>query len=152
MDLATATLGGTAVDTTYRHFDVLPSAVVTVMLGESQNLRFAASQTLSRPEYRERAPVKYYDVIEDDLVEGRTDLRQATIRNGDIRWEWYPSPAELVSIGLFTKRFTDPIERVYLEEVLPAKLTLDLEWLDRRSVRGDLRVLAATVRSVFAKS
>ena len=114
MDLATATLGGTAVDTTYRHFDVLPSAVVTVMLGESQNLRFAASQTLSRPEYRERAPVKYYDVIEDDLVEGRTDLRQATIRNGDVRWEWYPSPAELVSIGVFAKRFTDPIERVYI--------------------------------------
>jgi lipopolysaccharide/colanic/teichoic acid biosynthesis glycosyltransferase len=51
----------------------------------------------------------------------------------------------------FLARCPDP-ERAYLEEVLPAKLALDLAWLDRRSMRGDLRVLAATVRSVFAKS
>jgi lipopolysaccharide/colanic/teichoic acid biosynthesis glycosyltransferase len=48
-------------------------------------------------------------------------------------------------------RSADP-ERAYVDEVLPAKLAVDLAWLDRRSMRGDLRVLAATVRAVFAKS
>ena len=47
-------------------------------------------------------------------------------------------------------RSPDP-ERAYVDEVLPAKLALDLEWLDRRSVRGDLRVLAATVQALFVK-
>jgi lipopolysaccharide/colanic/teichoic acid biosynthesis glycosyltransferase len=51
----------------------------------------------------------------------------------------------------FLARCPDP-ERTYVEEVLPAKLALDLEWLERRSMRGDLRVLAKTVRAVFAKS
>jgi lipopolysaccharide/colanic/teichoic acid biosynthesis glycosyltransferase len=46
--------------------------------------------------------------------------------------------------------YPDP-ERAYLEEVLPAKLALDLAWLERRSVRADVRVLAATVRALFAK-
>jgi lipopolysaccharide/colanic/teichoic acid biosynthesis glycosyltransferase len=63
------------------------------------------------------------------------------------------SPATIVyqHEEAFLARCPDP-ERAYLEEVLPAKLALDLEWLDRRSLRGDLRVLAATVRSVIAKS
>lgn len=39
----------------------------------------------------------------------------------------------------------DP-ERVYVEEILPAKLALDLEWLANRSKRGDARILVATFR------
>jgi lipopolysaccharide/colanic/teichoic acid biosynthesis glycosyltransferase len=46
--------------------------------------------------------------------------------------------------------YPDP-ERAYLEKVLPAKLALDLAWLDRRSVRADVRVLVATVRALFVK-
>jgi lipopolysaccharide/colanic/teichoic acid biosynthesis glycosyltransferase len=48
-------------------------------------------------------------------------------------------------------RCPDP-EHAYVEEVLPAKLALDLDWLDGRSMRGDLRVLAETVRAVLARS
>ncbi|HEX2718521.1 MAG TPA: carboxypeptidase regulatory-like domain-containing protein, partial [Gemmatimonadaceae bacterium] len=91
MQLATSSLGNIDIDTTYRHFDLLPSAVVTVELTPSQNLRLAASQTLARPEYRERAPMRYYDIIEDDLIVGNPALRQSVIRNADVRWEWYPA-------------------------------------------------------------
>ena len=47
-------------------------------------------------------------------------------------------------------RYSDP-ERAYLEEVLPAKLALDLEWLGGRTMLGDVRVLVATVRSVLGR-
>jgi lipopolysaccharide/colanic/teichoic acid biosynthesis glycosyltransferase len=46
--------------------------------------------------------------------------------------------------------YADP-ERAYVEDVLPAKLAVDLEWLDRRTMLGDVRVLVATVRSVPGK-
>ena len=46
--------------------------------------------------------------------------------------------------------YADP-ERAYVDEVLPAKLALDLEWLNGRTMLGDVRVLVATVRSVFGK-
>jgi lipopolysaccharide/colanic/teichoic acid biosynthesis glycosyltransferase len=42
----------------------------------------------------------------------------------------------------------DP-ERVYRESILPAKLRLDLEYLEHRSVALDLKILARTVFAVF---
>jgi lipopolysaccharide/colanic/teichoic acid biosynthesis glycosyltransferase len=44
--------------------------------------------------------------------------------------------------------FPDP-ERGYLDTVLPAKLALNLEYLDRRSPARDLRLLALTIRYSF---
>jgi outer membrane receptor protein involved in Fe transport len=103
-----------AVDTTRpRTTDVLPSLGITYRLKESQYIRFAASQTLSRPEYRELSPVLYRDVIGGENVQGNPDLSRARVQNYDLRWEWYPTPVEVLSISLFAKRFRDPIERVY---------------------------------------
>jgi lipopolysaccharide/colanic/teichoic acid biosynthesis glycosyltransferase len=48
-------------------------------------------------------------------------------------------------------RADDP-ERAYLDEVLPAKLALDLAGLEQQSRREDLRVLVATVRSLVGKA
>ena len=77
------------------------------------NLRASASQTVSRPEYRELAPIQYREVIGFDNVIGNPDLQRALIQNYDLRWEWYPGAGEVVSVALFAKRFTNPIERVY---------------------------------------
>jgi lipopolysaccharide/colanic/teichoic acid biosynthesis glycosyltransferase len=40
-------------------------------------------------------------------------------------------------------------DRRYREEILPAKLRLDVEYLDRRSTRLDLEILARTVLAVL---
>ena len=42
--------------------DVLPSLLLNVKMTDAQNLRFSATRTLSRPEYRELAEVQYRDV------------------------------------------------------------------------------------------
>jgi TonB-dependent receptor len=94
--------------------DVLPSASLQWRAGENHAFRLSASQTLSRPEYRELANVQYREVLGGDNVVGNPNLRRAQIRNFDVRYEWYPSPAEAVTLALFAKDFTDPIERVYL--------------------------------------
>ncbi len=94
--------------------DVLPALTVNLLLSENQNLRFSVSQTLSRPEYRELAPITYRDVLGGDVIVGNANLRRSLIRNLDLRWEVYPSAGEVVSLALFAKSFQDPIERVYL--------------------------------------
>ena len=43
--------------------DVLPSLALNVFLTSTQNLRLSASQTLSRPQYRELSPVPYFEQI-----------------------------------------------------------------------------------------
>jgi outer membrane receptor protein involved in Fe transport len=86
---------------------------LNVKLSEYQNLRISASQTLARPEYRELVPIKSRDVLNGDDLEGNPDLERTRIQNADIRWELYPSGGEVLSLGVFAKRFDKPIERVY---------------------------------------
>jgi outer membrane receptor protein involved in Fe transport len=93
--------------------DLLPMAAVNLALTPSQNLRLSLSRTLARPEYRELVPIKSRDVLNGDDLEGNDNLERTRISNADLRWEWYPNSGELVSVGLFVKRFDKPIERVY---------------------------------------
>lgn len=78
-----------------------------------QSLRLSLSRTLARPEYRELSPIASRDVIGGDNVEGDPNLERTRIANADLRWEWYPSSGELVSVAVFAKQFDKPIERVY---------------------------------------
>jgi TonB-dependent receptor len=92
--------------------DVLPSLAANIALSRNSNLRLSASQTLSRPEYRELSSVSYFDVLGGLSVRGNPDLRRALIRNVDLRWEAFPNPGEVVSLGVFAKRFQNPIEQI----------------------------------------
>ena len=109
---ATSTLGS-PVRTHNDWNDLLPSAALNFNLTEYQNLRLSVSRTLARPEYRELVPIKSRDVLNGDDLEGNPDLERTRIDNVDLRWEWYPASGEVLSIGLFAKRFDKPIERVY---------------------------------------
>ena len=42
-------------------------------------------------------------------------------------------------------------ERTYIEEVLPAKLAIELEYLSRRTFRADMLILAQTATALFAR-
>jgi outer membrane receptor protein involved in Fe transport len=110
----TVPTSGSPVTSSPEYQDLLPSLALNLRLGESHVVRLAASRTLSRPEYRELAPVQYREVIGGENVVGNADLRRALIQNYDLRWEWYPRATEVISIGLFAKSFADPIERIYL--------------------------------------
>jgi outer membrane receptor protein involved in Fe transport len=73
-------------------------------------VRGAYSKTINRPEFRELAPFSFYDFeFTWDRV-GNPDLKTADIHNVDLRWEYYPTPAEVVSVGIFYKNFRNPIE------------------------------------------
>lgn len=103
---------GETINPTYT--DVLPSLGLNWDVSFDHKLRLSASQTLARPEYREFVPYLTRDVLGGDNLLGNPDLRRTLVRNLDSRWEWYPSSAEVISLGGFAKWFQDPIERVYL--------------------------------------
>lgn len=109
---AVSTLG-TRLVTKPRFTDVLGSMALNVALTDAQNLRLSLARTLARPEYRELAPLTTRDVIGGVLLRGNPDLVRTRIDNLDARWEWYPATGEVLSAGVFAKRFQDPIERVY---------------------------------------
>lgn len=91
-------------------FRALPSANLTYNLTDKSLLRLAYSVTVNRPEFRELAPFNYYDFNFDVSRVGNPKLKTPSIQNADIRYEYYPSDGEVISIAGFYKHFTNPIE------------------------------------------
>ncbi|QCR23669.1 TonB-dependent receptor [Pontibacter sp. SGAir0037] len=92
---------------------VLPSANFTYNLASRAMLRAGGSISVNRPEFREIAPAPYFDFVNLLEVIGNPTLENATIYNGDVRYEFYPNPTELISAGVFYKHFEKPIEAVF---------------------------------------
>jgi TonB dependent receptor/Carboxypeptidase regulatory-like domain/TonB-dependent Receptor Plug Domain len=95
--------------------DLLPALGVTYFVNENQQVRLSATQTLSRPEYRELSPTNYFEILGGQRVFGNPDLERALIQNYDARWEWYPGSGETISLGAFYKHFKNPIERILVQ-------------------------------------
>lgn len=91
--------------------DFLPSVNFVYALNSKTNLRASYSQTVSRPEFRELASFTFFDFNDNLLVEGNSLLKRTRIHNYDLRYELYPTPAQLVSASVFYKQFEDPIEK-----------------------------------------
>ncbi len=98
------------IDLNTRKIDVLPSANLIYSINSKQNLRLSYSHTLNRPEYRELAPFGFYDFTTRFFTQGNPNLKRASVRNFDFRYEFYPSKGQLFTVSYFIKRFTDPIE------------------------------------------
>nr|WP_262905511.1 TonB-dependent receptor [Hymenobacter siberiensis] len=95
-----------------KRYFFLPSLNATYNFNDRSLLRLAASQTVNRPEFREIANYSYYDFTNNANIKGNNKLRTAKIYNADLRYEFYPSKSELLSVGVFYKHFTDAIEQV----------------------------------------
>ena len=103
--LNSAYIGGGTVNYVREYNDLLPSLSLILALNEQMNFRVAASQTVSRPEFREIAPFSFYDFDLSSLVQGDTSIERALMRNLDFRYEWFPTAGELISISVFHKQF-----------------------------------------------
>jgi outer membrane receptor protein involved in Fe transport len=99
------------VDTTF--LDVLPSLNLTYKLNETSNLRFSASQTVARPNFRELAPFAFYDFLLDASIIGNPELVRTNITNLDAKYELFPGLNQTISVSAFYKYFKNPIEQVF---------------------------------------
>ncbi|MEZ4411479.1 MAG: TonB-dependent receptor [Gemmatimonadales bacterium] len=115
LQVDTRTAAGNVVPSNPQATDVLPSLAITYRLPPDQVIRLSATQTLARPEYRELSPVPYFEQVGFATTFGNPLLTRSLIQNYDLRWEWYPSGGEVVSVGLFAKNFTAPIEKVIIQ-------------------------------------
>ncbi|MEP2937522.1 MAG: TonB-dependent receptor [Gilvibacter sp.] len=97
----------------YENF-FLPSLSIRYALNEDSNIRFAFSQTVSNPEFKEVAPFVYEDVTQ--RIGGNPDLLNdpsfSKIWNLDLKYEWFLSKGELLSVAVFGKQIENPINKV----------------------------------------
>ncbi|MBT8068035.1 MAG: TonB-dependent receptor [Gammaproteobacteria bacterium] len=98
---------------TFNEDKVYPSLGMTYMgdlWAETFQLRLGYSETAVRPDLREITDSSYIDPITDDLVRGNPGIVPSEVRNIDLRGEWYFGNGDTVSVTLFDKDITNPIE------------------------------------------
>ena len=98
--------------------DFLPAANFVYSLKKSKetntNLRGSYSRTLARPSFKEISIAQIYDPLLGTTYNGNINLKQTNITNLDLRWESFFGRTEVISFSGFYKKFTNPIEIVFL--------------------------------------
>lgn len=97
----------------YKTDDVFPSLNTTYKISDQHQVRLSYGRSINRPEFREVSPSVYYDFDLASNVQGNTELKNCYVDNLDLRYEWYPSRGELISLAVFYKHFDSPIEWTY---------------------------------------
>jgi outer membrane receptor protein involved in Fe transport len=90
----------------------LPAATLTWNFAEDMQLRFAASKTIARPQFRELAPQPYFDTDSDRLSFGNQFLINSELINAEARYEWYFGRDERLAVGGFYKDIKNPIDAI----------------------------------------
>lgn len=97
----------------YKTDDVFPSLNTTYKISDQHQVRLSYGRSINRPEFREVSSSVYYDFDLASNVQGNTELKNCYVDNLDLRYEWYPSRGELISLAVFYKHFESPIEWTY---------------------------------------
>ena len=105
--------------------DFLPGVNLTYKANQKTNIRFAASQTVVRPEFRELSPFAFYDFELNAQVVGNKAAERTKVTNLDLRYELYPRSGELFTLGAFFKYFDKPIE-YYFNRTGPGTNTFNI--------------------------
>jgi hypothetical protein len=79
-------------------------------LNSKQNLRLGLSKTYTLPQFKERAPFIYEEVLQVKV--GNKDLYASDDYNLDLKWEMFPKSDELISVTAFGKYILNPMNEV----------------------------------------
>jgi outer membrane receptor protein involved in Fe transport len=94
--------------------EFFPALAVTYIVDNEMQYRFNYSKTTIRPDFRDVSSSFYIDPLTEFLVRGSTSIQSSDVTNVDFRWEWYLETGENLSVALFWKDITNPIEQIEL--------------------------------------
>jgi len=103
--------------------EIMPNVSLKYELTDNKNLKFAGSKSYTLPQFKERAPFLYEDVVGSKF--GNPDLYSSTNYNADLGWEYFPKPGEVISITGFGKLIQNPIN-----EAVVASAANDISWVN----------------------
>jgi iron complex outermembrane receptor protein len=85
----------------HTYWDVLPSVNLSVDLNDEMVLRFAAAETMSRPDYSALGGAVQLTDLNLTGNGGNPNLKPVKSANYNLSYEWYYGPQALLSVGVF---------------------------------------------------
>ncbi len=92
-------------------FYLLPGLNLKYNVNDKNTLRLGLSKSYTLPQSKEISP--YLILGLSFSSEGNPDLKPSDNYNADLKWDYYLSPSELISLNGFYKYIKKPIARVY---------------------------------------
>ena len=117
--------------------DFLPALSATFINYDHQ-FRFAYSETVSRPDFRELSTSAFTNPITGRDIIGNPNLKITEINNYDFRWEWYFAFSDYMSLGFFYKEFTNPIEASVLSPTTRASTYINAATAENQGVEYEI--------------
>lgn len=102
--------GGTKGNSKIAKTYILPNVNVKYDLGEKNSIRLGTSKTYTLPQSKEISPYIYVGV--NFKSQGNPNLQPSDNYNVDLKWDYYISSSELLSLTTFYKHIVDPIARI----------------------------------------
>ena len=113
--------------------NLLPAVSAVITFVKNFDLRLSYGETVSRPSFREKAPVLNYLPDLGVTALGNPNLEMSNIKSYDARLEWFPAPGDVISAGVFYKQITKPIE-LYSRSADDQQVT----WINRDNAPADV--------------
>lgn len=88
--------------------ELYPSFNLKYNIDDLHIFRLSGSKSITLPEFKEIAPFAYTSP-NSTIIQGSPELKASTNYNADIKWEYYKSSDELISLAAFYKNIKDPI-------------------------------------------
>lgn len=88
----------------------LPNLNLKYDINDKHSIRLGASKTYTLPQSKEISPYQYVNI--SFASQGNPNLKPSDNYNVDLKWDYYISPSELLSLTGFYKYIQNPIGRV----------------------------------------
>lgn len=83
------------------YWDILPSVNLSVNLSDASMLRFAAAETMARPDYSALGGAVNLTDLTHVGSGGNPNLKPVRSANYNLSWEWYYGPQAALTVGVF---------------------------------------------------
>src|SRR5262249_48958635 len=110
----------TPTSSTGSYTEALPSLNLTYRFASDLQIRFGASETITRPELNQLAPTRTDDSLNRDYrvdYSGNSELKPIKAYGADLSLEWYYQPKSALTVAAFGKYIKDFITTQVLTNV-----------------------------------
>ncbi|MDY2778589.1 MAG: TonB-dependent receptor [Alloprevotella sp.] len=99
--------------TFYDTDNFFPSLNANWHFNTAHQMRLSYGRSINRPEFREVSSSVFHDFDLSASVQGNPNLTDCHVDNIDLRYEFYPSKGDQITVAAFYKHFDAPIEWTY---------------------------------------
>lgn len=114
---------------------ILPSLSIKKAIDNKNNIRLSVSQTITRPVLIETMPIVYINP-DNENIQGNAEIKNSENLNLDLKWEYFPTNKEMLSVNVFAKQVKNAIERAFISSAFSGGTVISFLNAEKAHIAG----------------